>query len=126
MMDELIAKYIQLRDKKAALRAEYDAKVGTVDAALTKIEGFLLTQMQEQGLKSMPTGAGTAYIQHRTSASIADWDSYKAFCLEQDDPFRFIEKRPNKTSLEEYRAANDDLPPGINWNESVVVNVKRS
>jgi hypothetical protein len=126
MIEEIVAKYIAIRDEKTKRKAAYTADVAKLDAALDKIEAHLLTLMQAQGLKSLPTAAGTPYIQHRSSASIADWPSYKKFLMEQEDPFLFLEQRVNKTMLDEYRAANDDLPPGVNWNESVVVNVKRS
>lgn len=125
MNDQLIEKYIALRDKKAQFKAEYEAKVGEIDAALDRIEKHLLTNMQAQGLKALPTTAGTAYIQHRTSASVADWDSLLGF-IREHGAWSMLEKRVAKTAVEEYRAANDELPPGINWYESVVVNVKRS
>lgn len=67
MLDEIITKYITLRDKKAEYKAEYDGKVAAIDNALARIEQHLMVKMQEQGLKSLPTTAGTAYIQHRTS-----------------------------------------------------------
>ena len=126
MIEEIVEKYIALRDKKAIYEAEYDVKVAEIEAALTRIENYLQTKMQEQGLKSMPTAAGTPYLSSRVSVTIADWDSYKSFLAEQEDPYLFIEHRPNKTAVEEFKAANDDLPPGLNWRESVVVNVKRS
>ena len=126
MIDQIVEKYITLRDLKAQYKAEYEAKTAEITAALDRIETHLLAKMQEQGVKSFPTAAGTAYLQHRSSASIGDWDSYKRFCAAQEDPFLFFDKRPNKTVLDEYRQANGELPPGINWRESVVVNVKRS
>lgn len=126
MIDALVTKYIAIRDAKAKRKAKYEAEVAELTAAMDKIENHLLTKMQSQGLKSLPTTAGTAYIQHRSSASVADWQAYVNFIKTQDDPFAFVERRPNKTTLDEFRTANDDLPPGINWNESIVVNVKRS
>lgn len=125
MIDQIVEKYIALRDAKAKHKAEYEAKVAEIEVALDRIEKHLLEKMQEQGLKSLPTGAGTAYISHRTSATVADWDSVLQFVREHD-AWQMLEKRVSKTAIEEFRAANDDLPPGINWYESVVVNVKRS
>jgi hypothetical protein len=76
MIDQIVEKYIALRDKKAQFKAEYEAKVAEIEAALDRIEKHLLEKMQEQGLKSLPTPMGTAYIQHRTSASVAEvWSS---------------------------------------------------
>jgi uncharacterized protein YycO len=125
MIDQIVEKYIALRDQKAQFKAEYEAKVAEIEQALDRIERHLLEKMQEQGLKSMPTAAGTAYIQHRTAATVADWDSLLGF-IRQNEAWTMLEKRVSKSAVEEYKAANDEMPPGINWNESIVVNVKRS
>ena len=126
MIDVLVSKYIEIRDEKAKRKAAYTADVAKLDQALEKLEAHFQKVMNEQGTTSLPTAAGTPYLQKRSTASIADWAAYKAFIQTQDDPFGFVEARANKTRLDEYRAANDDLPPGVNWNEAVVVNVKRS
>lgn len=125
MLDDIIKKYIELRDKKAEYKAEYEAKVSEIETALTRIERHLLGKMQEQGLKSLPTNAGTAYIQHRTSATVADWESVLSF-IKEHDAWGMLEKRVSKSVVEEYKNENNDLPPGINWSEAIVVNVKRS
>ena len=125
MIDQIVEKYIELRDKKAQFKAEYEAKVAEIEAGLDRIERHLLQKMQEQGLKSLPTSAGTAYIQHRTAATVADWDLLLGF-IRENQSWTMLEKRVSKSAVEEFRAANDELPPGINWNESIVVNVKRS
>ena len=59
------------------------------------------------------------------SATIADWDAYLAF-VKENDRFDMLEKRCAKLAVEQYRAANDDLPPGVNWKSAVTVNVRRA
>ena len=125
MIDEIIDRYIALRDKKAIFKAEFEAKTAQIDEALDRIERHLLGKMQEQGLKSMPTPAGTAYIQHRTSATVADWEPLLGF-IKEHNLWSLLNKAVSKTAVEEYKTAHNDLPPGINWRESIVVNVKRS
>lgn len=125
MIEEIVQKYVALRDKKAEFKAEYEAKVAAIEEAMDRIEKHLLTQMQTQGLKSMPTAAGTAYIQTRTSATVADWDSFLNFVRETDS-WAMLKKDVSKSVVEEFKEANNDLPPGLNWREAVVVNVKRS
>ena len=41
-LSELIDKYIEIRDKKAQLKAEYDAKKIRMDEALDKIEALFI------------------------------------------------------------------------------------
>lgn len=126
MIGKLVEGYIKLRDKKAEMKARHDAEMAPVNAMMDKIEIHLLAQMQQQGVESYKTGLGTAYTSTRTSYSIADWDSVKAFCQQQEDPFRFVERRVNKTAVDEYVSVNNDLPPGLNLRSEVCVNVRRS
>lgn len=124
--EELVAKYIQLREKKAQLKAAYEEQVSKLDAVQDKIEAVLLAQFDADGVESVRTSAGTAYVTSRASASVADRDSFKEFLNRQEDPYTFIDLRVNKTAVEQFKAENGDLPPGVNWNEIRTVNFRRS
>lgn len=124
-MSDLVAKYIELRDKKAEYKAEYDVKVGRIEEALDKIEAKLLEVFDTAGMDSVKTESGTAYVSTRTAASVADRDSFMEF-VRSNDEWPLLEIRASKAAVEEYRAQHDDLPPGINWREERVVNIRRS
>lgn len=124
-LSKIVETYIALRDKKASMKAAYEASVSDIDRALGRAEAFLLTKMQEQGVESYKTSFGTAYRQVRTSVAVADWDSLLPF-IQQNSLWNMLERRANKTAVEEYRAAHDDLPPGLNYRAEAVVNVRRS
>lgn len=124
-MEELVEKYILLRDKKAELSATFKAKVAKLDEVLAKIEGALLVQFKEHGMESVRTKAGTAYKSTRTSATVADWDSVLDY-IQQNELWNMLDKRVNKTAVEQFKEENGDLPPGVNWREEVVVNIRRS
>jgi xanthine dehydrogenase molybdopterin-binding subunit B len=123
--DELVEKYIKLRERKAELKSQYEAKVGQVDTLMSQIEAVILTTFQQTGMDSVRTAAGTAYKSTRTSATIADWDSFLAF-VKANGAFEMLERRCNKTAVEQFRAANDDLPPGVNFRAEVTIGVRRS
>lgn len=123
--EALVAQYIKLRDKKAQMKAAYEASVAEITEIQNKIEAVLLHRLTEQGADSMKTPAGTAYVVVRTAANLADWDAYRAFCEKQEDPFMFIERRVSKAAIEQYREAHGELPPGLNWAETRVVNFRR-
>ena len=125
-IDELVQAYIKTRDKKARLKAEYDAACKPTDAVQDKIEAALLVKFGELGVDSAKTPEGTAYLSARTTASIADWDSFRAFCLAQPDPFEFIDRRAAKAAVENFKSQNAELPPGINWSETRTVNFRRA
>lgn len=124
-IDGLVERYLALRDKKAQYKAEYDAKVEAIDLAMTKVENYLLKLMQDLGVESIRTAGGTPYISRRSSASVSDWESFLAF-VRQNDSWEMLERRANKTVVQQWREEHNDLPPGLNWREERVVNIKRS
>lgn len=124
-MSDLVQKYIELRDKKSQLKAEYDMRASKLDEVMQKIEVKLLEVFEQTGMDSVKTEFGTAYTSTRTSASIADREAFMEY-VKSHDEWPLLEVRASKAAVEQYKAANDDLPPGINWREERVVNIRRS
>lgn len=124
-MDELVAKYVELRDRKAKLKADYEATASKITEVQDKIEAVLLKQFAEMGVESVKTPFGTAYTSVRSSASVADWDAFLGF-VRQSDAWEFLERRASKAAVEQYKEAHEDLPPGINWSSTSVVNIRRA
>lgn len=123
-LDELVGNYIKLRDKKAQIKAEYDAKVDQIDALLGKIEAALLKKFEETGQESARTEAGTAFKSVKTSCTVADKDAFMAYVKAQG-AWELLDIRANKTAVDQYRGVNEEIPPGLNWRETVVVGVNR-
>lgn len=124
-LDDLIGKYVKLRDKKDALKKKFDEDTAALDAAMEKVENYLLGHFNTTGADSVKTPFGTAYKQRRTSATVADRDSFVNFC-QTNSLMHLIDVRVGKKAVEEYRDEKNDLPPGINYSESWVVNIRRS
>lgn len=124
-LSDLVAKYIELRDKKAQMKAEYDEKVGKLDAVLEQIEGTLLKTFDTAGMDSVKTPFGTAYTSTQTSATVADPDVFRQF-VKDNDAWDMFQNRVSKTAVEQYKAVHNDIPPGLNWREERVVNVRRA
>ena len=122
---KIVEKYIALRDKKSELKAAYDGSVKEIDTAMDRVELYLLKTMQELGLESMKTPFGTPYISVRTSATVADWPAALDF-IRSNEHWEMLERRVSKTFVDAYRKENDDLPPGVNYREERVVNVRRN
>ena len=124
-LSELIDKYIEIRDKKAQLKAEYDVKKNKMDDALDKIEAVILKTFDASGVDSAKTENGTAYTSRLVTATVADPDIFMQHVI-ATEAWHMIEKRCSKVGVEQYRAEHDEVPPGINWREERVVNVRRS
>ena len=124
-LSELIDKYIEIRDKKAQLKAEYDLKKNKMDDALGKIEAVILKTFDASGMDSAKTENGTAYTSRLITATVADPDIFMQHVI-ATEAWHMIEKRCSKVGVEQYRAEHDEVPPGVNWREERVVNVRRS
>lgn len=124
-LNELIGRYVQIRDKKSELKAAYDAKAALIDQALEKIEAKLLETFEANGTESVRTEHGTAYTSTRNYCSAADKEAFLEFVKREDD-WGLLDVRPLKSAVEQYKSTNDDLPPGLNWRSERVVNIRRS
>ena len=124
-LDLIVERYVQMRDKLAEMKAAYDASTADIKTGMAKLENAIMATLNEQGVESVRTNAGTAFKSVSTSATVADWDAYLAF-VQANDRWDMLEKRCAKLAVEQYRSANDDLPPGINWKSAVTVNVRRA
>ena len=125
-ISEAVSLYIQLRDKKAEMKKEFEASVAPLTEKMDKLEAKLLESFNTTGTDSVKTEFGTAYTSTRSTASVADREVFMTH-VRTTDEWSLVEVRPAKAAIEEYRSANDgQLPPGINFREERVVNVRRS
>ena len=125
MIDQLIAKYIALRDKKTTMKRAYDAKVAAIDEGLDTIERLLHTHLTENGVDRLGSKEGVAFFSTERSATVADHDAFFNY-LRESDNWHLADIRASKKQIGEFRDEFDDLPPGINWRESKVVRVNRA
>lgn len=117
--------FIGLRDRRAQRKAAYMEDDASDKDKQTKIENEFLNRFQDRGIDSVSIrDVGTAYKSTRSSATVADWDMTLEH-VKKNNAWELLERRVNKSSVEEFKAANGDLPPGVNWSETQVVNFRR-
>lgn len=122
----LLKAYITLRDNRAQRKAAYTDDDASDKMKQDKIEAEFLRRFNERGIDNVSTkGVGTAYRSTRASATVADWDMLFDYIMD-NEAWEMLERRVNKTAVEQFRAANDDIPPGVNWSETQVVNFRRT
>ena len=125
-LSEAVTLYIQLRDKKAQMKSEFEALVAPINEKMDKLEAKLLDVFNKTGMDSVKTEHGTAYTAVRTTASVADREAFMDF-VKANEEWSLIEVRAAKTAIEQFRDNNDnELPPGINIRSERVVNIRRS
>lgn len=121
----LLRVFIGLRDRRAARKADYAADDLGDRTKQDKIEVEFLRRFNDRGIDNVSArNVGTAYKSTRSSATVADWDNFLGH-IQEHDAWELLERRVNKTAVEQFKSVNDDLPPGVNWSETQVINFRR-
>lgn len=124
-LDKIVERYVALRDRKAELKKAFEEQAATLTEAMDRLEAAILAHLNETGSESFRTSAGTAYKSVGTSITVADKAAFKDYLLETGQ-WELADIRAAKKNIEAFKAANDDLPPGLNWSQAITVGVRRS
>lgn len=121
---DVIRTYMKLRDQKAAIEGEVKERVADLKAKMEKLEAYLKTQMDAQGLTSFKSDYGTAFLTTTDYANVADWDAVLGF-IRDNEAFDMLEKRVSKIAVRGYIEANKAVPPGITYGTKLEVNIRK-
>lgn len=125
-VDQRVARYVTLRDARAASNRDADNLDKAYKTALEAIENSMIAAAQMQGVTGFKTPHGTTYLDERMLASIADENAFFSFVKEQGD-LDFFERRVKVAHVKEWQEANGGmLPPGLNVFREVTMKVRRS
>ena len=123
-IDDAIAAYIKLREKKGQIKAEAETRMNEITAKLDKLEGWLKEQADANGVTSFKTKHGTAFLTTVDFATVADWDAMLAF-VKNNDAYDMFEKRVSKSAVRGYIDQLKSVPPGVNYGTRIEVNVRK-
>lgn len=123
--DGVIGEYVQLRDERSALKAQYEERDRELKQKMEAREGFLLQVLNDIGADSIKGGAGTAYITTQTRSSCSDWPLFWGY-IKEHDRFDLLEKRVSQKPIKDMLENGEDLPPAINTFTERVVTIRRS
>lgn len=124
-LEAIIDRYVKLRDKKSQMDAAHKEALSPINLAMDRLEGAILERLNQQGVESVRTTAGTAYKSTTVSVTVADKQIFQRWLIENGQ-WEMADIRAAKTNVAEYRAANDDIPPGLNYRESLSVGIRRA
>ena len=122
--DEVIQKYIELRDEIDRIENESKARVEPLKANLATMETWFQDQFNKRGVESSKTKHGTAFTQTKTQVSVDNMDFFVKF-VDENKAWNFLNKVVNKTAVEEYIAQHNVPPPGVKTVTMRVVQVRR-
>ena len=121
----VINAYVQLRDKRSALKQKYETLDGELRGKMDKLEAYLLGVMQEQEATQLGSEFGTAYKQVTIKASCSDWPSFWSF-QQETGRFDMTQKRLSEKAIQTYLEETGELPPGVNTSSELKIIVRRS
>lgn len=155
-VDQVTAKYIELRDRKAEMAKRHSEELAPLNEAMDNMEAWFMHQMNQLGVDSFKTASGTPFKANSNSVKLTDAGAFKGHVfapaiehmhhylaatghsLQQIDieamqkilveyaRWDMVDFRAGKRGVLEYLEHNSVLPPGIAVETSTVVNVRRS
>lgn len=143
-VDQVIEKYITVRQIKRDLEKDHEESLKPVNEKLEKLESWLLGKMNETGVDSFKTKIGTAYKTTKTSCTIADQGVFKdyvfrpvvdwlknSFGIDVDvgtlltvPKWNLVDFRSLKSGVELHIEDHSQVPPGLNVTQTTTVNVR--
>lgn len=124
--EKLVKAYIKMRDARAVLSAEYEAKDKEIKDQMELIEHTLLDVCKRAGADSIKTGAGTIIRGVKTSYWTSDWESMHNF-IKENQALDLLERRIAQRAMGEFLKANPDkMPKGMNVETKYSVTVRRA
>lgn len=116
--DQLIARYIQLRDYVEKRSKEHAEELAPYNAALKTIENagsaMLIEQGGDEGKANIVTPSGTMYRKRYTSIKMADRPAFFTF-VTGDWAARqsFLTSAVTKSEVEDFIGREKAIPPGL-------------
>ena len=118
--------FLKIRDKRDALRHEYEAADAILKEQADTIEADMLEKCKEEDCSSIKTAVGTIVRSIKSRYWPADWEAFNNFVLEHRLPDLF-EKRVHQTNMATWIESNpEDVPPGLNIERKYSCTVRRS
>ena len=124
-LNEIVADYIKLRDKKQALEKKQKVEVARYNEVLKALEAAAMEYLNDAGTESARTEAGTAYRSVKISVKLEDGEIFKQF-LQDQGMEHMADMRANKPAVVAYLEEVGELPPGISISRFATVNFQRS
>ena len=125
-VDKLAGIYIKIRDARAKLKSDYEAKDTELQEQMDVIEEQLLEACKSIGADSIRTAAGTVIRSVKNRYWTNDWDSMYSFVREHD-AFGLLERRIHQTNMKQFSEVNPNLlPMGLNTDSRYSIVVRRS
>ena len=123
-VDEVVKGYIKLRDKKNDLKKDQAEELRPINEKMGLLENWLLRDLQTRKVESQKTAEGTAFISTVSAATVKDRDAFFKYVIENEQ-WDLLENRVSKTVVLDHLEDTGEVVPGVNYQETVVVRIRR-
>ena len=123
-INDAVAAYMKLRRQKDAIEASVKEDLTKIKTKMDKLEAWLKSEMDKQGLTSVKSKFGTAFLTTTDYANVESWDATLKF-IRDNEAYDMLEKRVSKTAVRGYIEQNKVVPPGVNYGTKLEVNVRK-
>lgn len=122
--DEMVGKFVALRDKIRKLDADHKEQMAPFREALDELNGLMLNHLNEVGADNVKTASGTVYKSSRKTAPIADRSAFWEY-VQSNENFDLLDWKANVTAVGDFVEEHNSLPPGVSFNVHQTVGVRR-
>jgi hypothetical protein len=125
-IDTLVKTYLTIRSEREKIGNEYQLRDAELKAEQVQLEQALLEKCNTIHADSIRTSQGTVIKTLRENYVCSDWDSLKAFIVE-NNMIEFLQQRLHNSNIREYMAnhGEDGLPPGMSSMREYSITVKK-
>jgi hypothetical protein len=125
-LGKAVKAFLKVRDKRAALKREWEAQDGKLEEDMEVLNGFLLNEANKQNVNSFRTDFGTVVRELDITPTGSDWDAVYRWIAE-NDAFDILERRIKKTFVSQYmKDHKGGIPPGVSVFKRYKIVVRRS
>ena len=123
--DKLVAAYVKMRDDLSAQEKTFKEFKAKRKDEMLQIADALQKMMDDDGLESMKTTAGTAFRATKDFISVENWNDVLKY-VEDTGDLAIFNKSVNKTVIKEYMGDHAGItPPGLLYGMKTEIQIRR-
>lgn len=123
-VEDVVSGYIKLRDRKNQMKKDQADELRPITEKMTLLENWLLRDLQTRKVESQKTAQGTAYVTTLAAATVKDRDALFEF-VKKNEMWDLLENRVSKSVVRDYLEETGEVIPGVNYQETIAVRVRR-
>lgn len=115
--------YVQLRNQKKEIEKGHKEELAPLNEAMKKLEAFILSELNKQGLDSAAASGATVYKSVRSTVKTVAWDDFFQF-VQENEAWEFLTRKPVASMVKDYLEEEGHLPPGVAISSEQVIGVR--